>query len=456
MLTDGSPAPGGGEAPRAVGRVPRLSRSEWVLLLVLAAVQFTHIVDFVITVPLQPQIQDDLQISPEEAPSKLSWIVSAYGFSASATGLLAAKLLNRFDRKKAMLVLLTGFTVGTFACTMAPNYGLLLVGRAVAGAFGGIMGACVLTIVSDVFPESRRATAMAVVMSSWSVGSIVGIFVGLEIANWWGWRAPFAALAILCLPALALAWRVLPPLRRHLEHRDAPRVSLHEVLLHPTHLRAYALTLALIMGSWMIITPLPLFLVKNQGWAEADLRWVWLCGGVATLLAMTPTGWLADRRDKLAVFRVIGLLSIVPVLVLTNLPPTSALIMLLVTTLFMVSTNLRWVPVMAMFTISVPVQRRGPFMSVNTAVQQFVMAVAAMFSGRLLVERQLIGVDGSTRTELEGFPLAGILAASSMLLAVFLAGRLRRGPHTETLSAPASTEGQVHETALQPSPDARG
>ncbi len=52
------------------------------------------------------------------------------------------------------------------------------------------MGANVLTIVSDVFPESRRATAMGVVMSSFSVASIVGIYVGLEIAEHFGWRGP--------------------------------------------------------------------------------------------------------------------------------------------------------------------------------------------------------------------------------------------------------------------------
>ncbi len=441
MLTDGSSDSGGGPAPRAPGRLLHMTWAEWVLLLVLAAMQFTHVVDFVIMIPLGPQIKDDLRISPEEFPTKFSWIVSAYGFSAGLAGLLAASLFDRFDRKRAVLVLYSGFTLGTFVCAVAPNYPMLLIGRAIAGGFAGVMGACVLTIVSDVFPESRRATALGVVMSSFSVANIVGIYLGLELARWWGdWRTPFLVLSVLCLPALALAWRVLPPLRRHLEHRDTASVNLVEVLLHPTHLRAYAVTSTLILGSWSIIPSLADFLVNNHGWDKADLRWVWLCGGLATLLTMTPTGWLSDRRDKLAVFRVIGLLGIVPVLILTNMPPASALVLLLVTTAFMVLTNLRWVPVMAMITISVPPQRRGPFMSVNASVQQLVMALAAVVSGQLLVERTVIGPDGIARQELLGYPLVGILASASMLAAVVLGGRLGRAP----------------QAGLQPAPDVHG
>jgi len=419
MLTEGGTARPADGAPRAARKIPRLSRSEWVLLLVLAAMQFTHIVDFVIVMPLGPKLRDALDISLDE----FGWFVSAYGISASISGLLAALVLHRFDRKKSLLILYAGFTVGTFVCAVAPNYAVLLVGRAVAGGFAGVMGANVLTIISDVFPESRRATAMGVVMSSFSVANIIGIYAGLEIAEHIGWRGPFAVLAVLCLPALALAWRVLPPLRRHLEQRRSQNVSMLQVLFHPTHLRAYALTTALMMGSWTIIPFLAIFLVNNLHWAETDLRWVWLCGGVATLLTMTPTGWLSDSRDKLFVFRVIGVLCVVPVLLITNLPAVSPMwLVLLATTLFMVSTSIRWVPAIAMITASAAPHQRGSFMSVNASVQQMVMGLAPLVAGFILGEKP----DGDTRRALEGFPLVGLLAAASMLLSVALAGRLRR------------------------------
>jgi predicted MFS family arabinose efflux permease len=402
----------------------------------LATVQFTHVLDFVIMMPLGPKLQDDLHISAEDFPDKFSSIVSAYGLSAGVTGLFAARTLDRFDRKKSLLILFSGFAVGTLLCAVARDYTVLLIGRAVAGGFAGVMGASVLTIVSDVFPESRRATAMGVVMSSFSVASIVGIYVGLAIAEQFGWRAPFTVLALLCVPVLMLAWYVLPPLRRHLARRPARGGSLREVILNPYHIRAYALTTSLIMGSWMVIPPLAIYLVKNLHWPESELRWVWLVGGVATLLAMTPTGWLSDSRNKLTVFRVIGLLSVVPVLLVTNLPETSMAVALVVTTLFMVCTSIRWVPVMAMITTSAAPHQRGTFMSVNSSMQQFAMGLASKFSGLLLVERFVVGEDGSLAPKLIGYPLVGLLAASSMVVAVFLAGRLRRAPEVALYSIP--------------------
>jgi predicted MFS family arabinose efflux permease len=266
------------------------------------------------------------------------------------------------------------------------------------------------------------------------VASIIGIYAGLAVAGQWGWRGPFLVLAVLCVPTLLLAWRVLPPLRRHLERRPdranglvAILTGLREVVLNPRHLRAYALTTAMMMGSWTIVPFLAIFLVRNLHWAEADVAWVWLCGGAATLLTMTPTGWVSDSRDKLIVFRVIGVLCVFPVLLVTNLPPSSPMALaLLATTLFMVSTSLRWVPGMAMITASAVPHQRGSFMSVNASVQQMVMGLAPLVAGLILGEK----AEGDTGRALEGFGLVGLLAAASMIASVILAGRLRRAPST--------------------------
>jgi predicted MFS family arabinose efflux permease len=418
MLTEESAATTVEGAPGKTFRVLRLSASEWALLLVLAAMQFTHIIDFVIVMPLGPTLQDALRLSTAE----FGWVVTAYGVSASAVSLLAAKFLDRYDRKKSLLVLFSGFAVGTLLCAAAPDFTVLLAARAVAGGFAGVMGANVLIIVSDVFPESRRATAMGVVMSSFSVANIIGIYLGLELADALGWRAPFTVLGLLCVPMLLLAWRVLPPLRGHLGRRARSGVSLRQVLLHPNNVRAYSLTTALMMGSWTIIPFVAIYAVNNVGLPKADLRWIWLTGGVATLLTMTPTGWVADRLDKLMVFRVIGVLCVVPVLFVTNLPPTTLTVTLLATTLFMVATSIRWVPVMAMITASVPPYQRGSFMSVNASVQQMVMGLAPLISGLILGQ----DADEHAAKPLMGFPVVGLIAAASMIASVLLAGRLRR------------------------------
>ncbi|HEX5272857.1 MAG TPA: MFS transporter [Gemmataceae bacterium] len=425
MLNESGETAGGGASPAARTGLPRLTRSEWVLLLVLATVQFTLVVDFVILVPLGPKLEDALKVSAHQ----FGWVVSAYGFAASATGLLAAVLLDRFDRKRSLLVLFAGFALGTLLCALAPDFLVLLVGRAVAGGFAGVMGANVLTIVSDVFPESRRATAMGVVMSAYSVANIVGIYAGLEVAEWLGWWGPFAVLAGLCVPALALAAYVLPPLRRHLgrghARPDTPAQvlrHLRDVISRPNHLRAYALTTALMLSSWTIIPYLAIYIVHNVGRPESDLRYVWLCGGVGTLVTMTPTGWLADSRDKLLVFRVIGVFCLLPLVLITNIPEGASLWLTLgVTTLFMVATSIRWVPLMAMITASAAPHQRGSFMSVNSSVQQAVMGVAPVLSGFIIGE----DADGPG-APLHGFRWVGAVAAAAMVASVVLAGRLRR------------------------------
>src|SRR6266446_9451733 len=218
----------------------------WFLLLILAAVQFNHIVDFTIMMPLETSYQHDLDISTHQ----FSLLVSAYAFSACLSGLLAASLVDRFDRKRALLFLFAGFTGGTALCAAANSFGVLLLGRAIAGAFGGILSALSLAIVGDAFPEERRGLATGVVMSSFSVATIIGIPAGLFLADLFGTRAPFAALALLSAGVLLLALRVIPPLRHHLGTHDVPG---WKVLLLPAHLKAYGLMTCLVLGTFTII-----------------------------------------------------------------------------------------------------------------------------------------------------------------------------------------------------------
>jgi predicted MFS family arabinose efflux permease len=285
---------------------------------------------------------------------------------------------------------------------------------------------------------------MGVVMSAYSVANIIGIYIGLEIADSFGWRGPFFILGVLCLPALLLAWRVLPPLRSHLGRHTPRRVRLLDVLLHPNHLRAYTLTAALMLSSWTIFPFLAIYLVHNVGLPESDLRYVWLCGGVATLLTMTPTGWVADSRDKLGAFRAIGVFCLLPVFLITNLPPASLVLTLAVTTLFMVATSIRWVPLMAMITASAAPRQRGSFMSVNASVQQMFMALAPLVAGLILGEDP----DRGSGAPLTGFPLVGLLAAAAMIASVLLAGRLRRAADTEGQPTPEVREEAVAEVAV--------
>jgi predicted MFS family arabinose efflux permease len=389
-----------------------LTRREWMFLLVLAAVQFTHLLDFVIMMPLGPQFKTDLHLSDQW----FGFLVSAYAFSAALAGLLAAWFIDRFDRKTALLGLYAGFTVGTLCCALAPNYPLLLAARALTGAFGGVVAACILAIVGDAFPGARRGRAMGAIMSAFSVASIVGVPAGLYLANLVDWRAPFVALAGLSAVVFVLVFLVLPPMRGHLV-RGRTAAHLWSVFLEPSHLRAYLLMIALVLSTFMIVPYLASYLVANTGRTNEELPYVYLCAGLTTLVTMSLVGWLSDRFGKLLMFRSLALFTMVPILLVTNLPPVALATALLVSTLFMVTTSGRMVPAMALITASATPRNRGSFLSVNASVQQAAAALASSLGGLLLGQ----GANG----EITRFPLVGGLACAATLASIWLAGHLR-------------------------------
>jgi predicted MFS family arabinose efflux permease len=386
--------------------------SGWPLLLVLAGVQLAHILDFAILLPLGPRYQREWDLST----AQFGLLVSAYALTACLSGLLAATCIDRFDRKRALLVLLAGFTAATLLCGLASTYGMLLVGRCLAGAFGGVLGPVVFAIVGDVFPERRRGLATGVVLSAFAVASIAGVPLGLTLAQGLGTGSPFLALAGFSAFVLLLAACLLPPLPSQLGTR--PTAWPWRVLVQPAHLRAHALMVSVVLGSFTLIPYLPTFLIANVGWAEADLRWLYLWGGVATLLTNPLVGRLADRLGTLLVFRVLVLLTMLPIVLVTNLGPAALGTTLVLTTLLIACSSGRMVPAVALITSSTPPASRGSFLSVNAAVQQLALGLAALLAGALLHQA---GPDGP----LEGYPRVGLLACATALLSAWLAGAVR-------------------------------
>ena len=418
----------------------RLTGGEVLLLLVLAAVQFVHIVDFMIIMPLGSRFVNRSEAGAIHLDTEqFGLVVSAYTLSAGLASVFAARFLDRFDRKTALLGLFSGFIVGTLCCALATTYPLLLLARAIAGAFGGVCAAVVLAIVGDAFPDCRRGRATGVVMSAFSVASILGIPIGLTLADAFGWRAPFIVLGVLSGLVLILAAATLPSLRGHLV-RQSVRASVFTVALDANHLRAFALMASLVASSFLVVPYLATALVANVAVREPDLKYVYLCGGLTTLLTLTLIGRLADRIGKLPVFRVMALLTCVPLFGITVLPRGSSLVLVLsMTTLLFITTSGRMVPAMALITNSSSAPVRGSFMSLNSAVQQTGAGLASWLGG-FLIER-------SPEGPLTGFPLVGGLACGMALVSIYLAGRLRP---SDTLSAAVLPEPQEHRVAERP------
>ncbi len=394
---------------------PLPERQEMILLYALSAMQFTHILDFMIVMPLGPRLMDIFKISP----SQFGLIVSTYTFSAGFFGLVAAWFLDRFDRKQALLWLYGGFGLGTVACALAPTFHFLVAARFLAGGFGGVASAVILAVIGDAIPPMRRGAAMGTIFSSFSLASVAGVPAGLFLANHLGWHAPFFLLGGLSVVILILAAMILPSMRGHMSQgKTKPWLEMKIILSKSNHWRGFGLTIFMTMAGFMLIPYISPFLVSNCGLTNDQLPLIYLCGGGATFFSMRWLGRLADRIGLLKIFTATSILAILPILALTNLPKVPLWTALTVTTGFMVLASGRFIPGMAMVTNSVEGRYRGAFMSINSAMQQFASGLASVISAAIIAR--------STDGHLQHYFWIGLLGACSILVSLYLAKDLKR------------------------------
>ena len=385
-----------------------------VILFTLAATQFIGIVDFMIVMPLGPQLLADMGIDAR----KFSWVVSAYTLSAGLAGLLAAPWLDRVPRKSAYLAFSLGLLAGTAACGLATNYPLLLAARGVTGAFGGVLGGLALAIVADVFPPERRGRATGTLMMAFAVASVAGVPLGIALGTRFGWQMPFFALTALGLPLVGLAAWSLPPLAAHVDSsRRHPLARLLETLSAPAHRRAFALIALLMVGAFAVIPFISTVFVANVGVTEAQLPAVFVTGGLLTLVSTPLTGRLVDRFGALSVFRGIVPLSAMMMLVLTHLPAVGIMGAAPVAAVLMATNAGRMVTAMSLITASIEPRYRGSFMSLNSSVQHVASGLGAIVGGAI--------IEGGAGEPLRHFGTVGILAAGVTVASLSLASGIR-------------------------------
>ncbi|HEY0968720.1 MAG TPA: MFS transporter [Opitutaceae bacterium] len=405
---------------------PKPAFNERTLLYTLAAIQFTHIMDFMIMMPLGASLMRVFSIDP----GQFSRLVASYGLSAAGTGFLAGFVLDRFDRRPVLLVLYAGFTLATLACALAPTYELLMAARIAAGACGGVAGSVVGAMIGDAIPPERRGRATATVMAAFPLASVLGVPAGLFLASWFEWHAPFFLLAAVSAIVLAVAIRTLPHVPSHKSEAHPVRQMI-DILTHGIHLRAFLLSAVLVFAGACVIPFMAPSMVANVGLTEAQLPWIYFFGGVCTFFTMPWFGRMADRHDKLHILAWVSLVAIATVLVVTRLGPGPLWITLVVASIFFVTMSGRFAPAMAMVANAVEARYRGGFMSVNSAIQQAASGLANLVAG-LLVTRGAAG-------QLIGYPRVGLLACGAFTLTVILAAWLRSAaPHAAKTPAPVT------------------
>ena len=384
------------------------------LLGVLSAVQFSHIVDFMLVMPLGPQLMRLFGITPAE----FGILVSAYSFSASIFGFINALYVDRMNRKSVLLVFFALFALATLACGLAPGYALLLLARSLAGAFGGSLNAIVQSIIGDVFSPEKRGTATGVVASAFSLASVIGIPLAILIAAAGHWQYPFLLLAVLCIPVWLLARRVVPDVTGHVRDDPvSPLRNLHEMLSIRSHQISFLFGTLLVLSGFTVIPYISPYQVANVGIAERDLAWIYLVGGGATFFTSRWIGRLSDRYGKRRVFMIVALTSLLPILITTHFPRAPLLWILPFSTLFFILVSGRFVPAMAMMNGSAAPRLRGSFLSVNSSLQSMAMGLATIIGSAFL--------STNPQGEIVGYGNVGWFACAMALLAIWLSKKLK-------------------------------
>lgn len=391
-------------------------QKEKLILWTLAAINFIHIVDFMILMPLGPQLMRIFEISPKE----FGLLVSSYTFSAGISSFFGAFFLDRFDRKKILLWVYVGFAIATLGCALSPNYPILLAARVLSGIFGGLTSALILAIIGDVVPNDRRGRAMGLVMAAFSVASVLGVPMGLFLASLSDWHTPFYILTVLSVLSLGMIIRYIPNITEHLKNdlvRPNPMVVIRRVTSNSNQMRAITLSVMMMFGQFMIIPFLSAYTVANVGFSEMQLTYVYMAGGAFTIFTSPWVGRLSDKYGKLKIFTIFMILNVIPIAIITNLGVTPIPFVLMISTMFFVTSNGRYVPAAAIITGTARPENRGSFLSFNSAIQQIATGFASLIAG-IIIGENAVG-------ELTNYNVVGYIAIVFSLLCIPIARRVK-------------------------------
>lgn len=385
-------------------------------IFILTITQFTVILDFMVMSPLGDLLMKSMEIKP----SQFGIAVSAYAFSAGISGLLTAGFADRYDRKKLLLFFYIGFIAGTVLCGVATSYLLLVGARIITGLFGGVIGSISMAIVADVFSLQQRGRVMGFMQMGFGASQVMGIPVGLYLANAWGWHAPFLWVAAMSVIIAVLIAVRLQPITAHLALQSGKTPLTH--LLHTVAKKDYRIgftAMALMsIGGFMMMPFGSAFAINNLKITQHQLPIIFMVSGVGTLFIMPMVGRLSDRVDKFTMFAVASVWMVMMVVIYTHLTATPLWGVIIFNVLMMAGIMSRMVPAGALTTAIPEMQDRGAFMSISSSLQQIAGGIAAAFAGMIVVQKNKF-------SPLEHYTTLGYVVVVLSVISVYMLYRVK-------------------------------
>ncbi|RZM29107.1 MAG: MFS transporter [Pedobacter sp.] len=396
--------------------IPFTANQKWVIFM-LAVTQFTVILDFMIMSPLGDFMMKSLSMSP----AAFGVAVSAYAFSAGISGLLTAGFADRFDRKKLLLFFYIGFIVGTIFCGLAHSYTALVAARIFTGLFGGVIGSISLAIITDLFPLDQRGRVMGFVQMGFGASQVLGIPIGLYLADIWSWEAAFLLVAAIAVVIAVMLLIKLPAVNEHLKAQRDKSAFTH--LWHTVRKKDYRIgfsaTAMLSIGGFMMFPFGSAFAVNNIQISTAQLPILFFISGLSSLVILPVIGKLSDKISKMKIFTIAAVWMMLMVLVYTNLGPSPFWLVVILNILMMMGIMSRMIPATALVSAIPQLEDRGAFMSINASMQQIAGGVAAAIAGMIVVQEH-------KSAPLQHYDIVGYLVIVISILSIYLLHRVTR------------------------------
>jgi predicted MFS family arabinose efflux permease len=386
------------------------SRYEVFVIAIITIVQFTVVLDFMVLSPLGAILMPELNITP----AQFGMVVSAYAFSAGASGLLAAGFADRFDRKKLLLFFYGGFIIGTTFCAVAPDYHDLMLARIITGIFGGVLSSISFAIITDLFKLEVRGRVMGFVQMAFASSQVLGIPIGLYFANAFGWHSPFIMLVGICVIAGLLIIVFMRPIDAHLKIPSTrnPFQHLTKTISKSDYLRAFAATTLLATGGFMLMPFASAFSVNNLGITLKQLPMLYMVTGVFSMITGPLVGKFSDQVGKYNIFMIGSLITMVVVGIYCNLGITPLWIVLALNVIMFAGVSSRIISSSALLTAVPLPQDRGAFMSINSSVQQISGGIATFIAGLIVVQ--------TPNGKLEHYDTLGYVVIGAMLITIIM------------------------------------
>lgn len=365
----------------------------WIVYL-LALVQFIHIIDFVILMPLGPLLFKSLNINSTEFAA----LVSAYNFSAMIASLMFGVVADRFERKRAFILTFLGFTISTALCGMMDTYAQFMLVRVMAGACGGILNVLVYSMIGDLIPFRRRGKATSVILSAFSVASVIGLPIGLSIADSYGYKASFLALGLASFVVMLPLFSIIPNMEHLIVKKDLKNTlkNYFNVIKSFEYAKYYFSIFSVNFSGFILIPFFSPYVVLNLGFPQTFLKWMYLVGGLGTVMSARVIGILTDIKGARNIFLITAIISIIPAILFTHTTTSNHYTIICISALFMMFTSGRFIPLTTMMTEVPKDAERGSFMSLYNATRSFSSALATFVGGLLIsetAEGNIIGFD---------------------------------------------------------------